>query len=67
LAGVTLLDFFVHRAQFWAFGRRQAELLQSQLDARFLCVNGFPELCATFLRRKHRVAGVRITSEHPMI
>jgi HME family heavy-metal exporter len=32
LISSTLLDFFVHPALFWVFGRRQAERLQSEQD-----------------------------------
>jgi HME family heavy-metal exporter len=33
LISSTLLDFFVHPALFWTFGRRQAELLEAKRDA----------------------------------
>ncbi|MCI0334946.1 MAG: efflux RND transporter permease subunit [Planctomycetes bacterium] len=32
LISSTLLDFFVHPALFWTFGRRQAEILEQQRD-----------------------------------
>jgi HME family heavy-metal exporter len=32
LISSTLLDFFVHPALFWTFGRRQAELLEARRD-----------------------------------
>ena len=32
LISSTLLDFFVHPALFWTFGRRQAELLEAKRD-----------------------------------
>jgi HME family heavy-metal exporter len=38
LISSTLLDFFVHPALFWMFGRRQAELLQEQRDEAFSSV-----------------------------
>jgi Cu/Ag efflux pump CusA len=35
LISSTLLDFFVHPALFWTFGRRQAERLHERRDDRF--------------------------------
>jgi HME family heavy-metal exporter len=35
LISSTLLDFFVHPALFWTFGRRQAERLQAQREDSF--------------------------------
>jgi HME family heavy-metal exporter len=32
LISSTLLDFFVHPALFWTFGRKQAELLQERRE-----------------------------------
>jgi HME family heavy-metal exporter len=43
LISSTLLDFFVHPALFWTFGRRQAERLQLQRDETILSAAPGPQ------------------------